>query len=38
VIQSQLRASPVLHGFIKQLKRQEMQAVAAFLQSAERPP
>jgi cytochrome c553 len=33
VIQGQLRASPVMHGIIKELKPEEMKAVAAFLQS-----
>ena len=33
VIQTQLRASPIMHGIIKDLKPEEMKAVAAFLQS-----
>jgi cytochrome c553 len=33
VIQGQLRTSPVMHGIIKDLKPEEMKAVAAFLQS-----
>ena len=33
VIQSHLRESPVMHGIIKNLKSDEMKAVAAFLQS-----
>ncbi len=33
VIQSRLRESPVMHGIIKDLKPEEMTAVAAFLQS-----
>lgn len=33
VIQAQLRTSPVMHGIIKDLKPEEMKAVAAFLQS-----
>ncbi len=32
-IQTQLRASPVMHGIIQDLKPEEMKAVAAFLQS-----
>lgn len=33
VIQKQLRASPIMHGIIKDLKPGEMEAVAAYLQS-----
>ena len=33
VIQSRLRESPVMHGIIKDLKPEDMKAVAAFLQS-----
>jgi cytochrome c553 len=33
VIQKQLRASPIMHGIIKDLKRKEMEEVAAYLQS-----
>jgi cytochrome c553 len=33
VIQSQLRTSPIMHGIIKDLKPDEMEAVAAYLQS-----
>ena len=33
VIQSRLRESPVMHGIIKDLKPDEMKAVAAFVQS-----
>lgn len=33
VIQSRLRESPVMHGIIKDLKHDEMKAVAAFVQS-----
>jgi cytochrome c553 len=33
VIQGQLRTSPVMHGIIKELKPEEMKAVAAYLQS-----
>ena len=33
VIQKQLRASPVMHGIIKELKPEEMKAVAVFVQS-----
>ena len=33
VIQKQLRASPIMHGIIKELKPNEMKAVAAYLQS-----
>lgn len=33
VIQSALRAAPVMHGIVKELSRDEMEAVAAYLQS-----
>lgn len=33
VIQQQLRASPIMHGIIKELKPDEMEAVATYLQS-----
>lgn len=33
VIQSLLRAAPVMHGIVKEMNRGEMEAVAAFLQS-----
>ncbi len=33
VIQQQLRASPIMHGIIKELKPDEMEALAAYLQS-----
>jgi len=33
VIQNALRAAPVMHGIVKELSQDEMQAVAAFLQS-----
>jgi cytochrome c553 len=33
VIQSALRTAPVMHGIIKELNRDQMQAVAAYLES-----
>ena len=33
VIQSLLRAAPVMHGIVKEMNRAEMEAVAAYLQS-----
>jgi cytochrome c553 len=33
VIQKQLRTSPIMHGIVKDLKPEEMQAIAAYVQS-----
>jgi cytochrome c553 len=38
VIQSVLRLAPVMHGVIKDLSRDQMQAVAAYLESVGPPP